>query len=86
MPGTDDVVTIEPPLPERAAHVIADTRDRGKLAVDAGEGHLRAAQENFPDGRSAQRVTRADVDPLASGFRGLLRIGGFHGERRSYSR
>ena len=49
MPGADDVVAVEPALPQRPADVIAGSTDGAPVITAAYDGDARMAQREFPD-------------------------------------
>ena len=69
VPGADDIVSVQAALSEGAAHVVADSGDRGEGAVAVHEGDGRGSD---PDGRDrllGELFRCADVLPLLLGHR-----------------
>jgi hypothetical protein len=64
VPRADHVVAVERAVAERAADVVAGTRDRAELAITAGERDRPVAYVQLLQRLPAQFVGAADIDPL----------------------
>src|SRR5262249_40031673 len=75
VPGTNDVVAVETPLPERTAHVIARVRHGAEAPVAERDRERAAAGGHARERHFRQFVDRADVNPSLLASHGALPTG-----------